>query len=262
MRKEVLKPVALALIALVCLATACKKEAKDNTNVTFGNRTDRTITLDLYAGAADYAGNTNMVERIVISPGENKIVPGTTFAKGVTYHMDWYSEDYYYNNWYNDDYPVTGQRVRIKPEPGNNTYYLDPGLKGTGRNAFLKGAGTETTWISIGAFLYSNTFGYTNEWNTLTPEERYRRITIRKGFDAEYVHKKADGSFVTDNLAFMVQQTEVPYIEFKDAAGQAAGNMTGGKLPTGTAPDYKSNSTDTVMALFPDNEYLFMMVRQ
>lgn len=262
MLKEVLKPSALLLLLTVTLAVACKKKADDNTDVTFVNRIDKALTLDFYTTAADYAGNTNLANRIVIDAGETKRLPGSTFAKGITYHMDWYSEDYYYNNWYNDDYPVTGQRVRIKPETGDNTYYLDPGLKGTGRNAFLKGAGTETTWISIGAFLYSNTFGYTNEWNTLTPEERYRRITIRKGFDAEYVHKKADGSFVTDNLAFMVQQTEVPYIEFKDAAGQAAGNMTGGKLPTGAAPDYKSNSTDTVMALFPDNEYLFMMVRQ
>lgn len=262
MRKESLKPLALLLMTLVCINSACKKEAKDNSEVTFSNRTDRTITLDIYPSESDYANYTNMTERVILSPGENKMIPGATFSQGTTYHMDWYSEDFYYNNWYNDNYPVTGTRVRIKPEPGNNTYYLDPGLKGNGRNAFLKGSGTETTWISIGAFLFSNTFGYTNEWNTLTPNERYRQITIKKGFDAEYIHKNAGGTLVTDNLSFMVQQTEVPYIEFKNAAGEAAGNMTGGKLPTGNAPDYKSNSIDTVMALFPDNEYLFMMVRQ
>lgn len=262
MCNKVFKPVALLLILAVLFVTGCKKEEKDNSDVTIVNRIDRPITLDLYASAADYAGNSNLQERIVIEPNENKILPGSTFAKSTTYYMDWYSEDYYNNNWYNDDYPVTGNRVRIQPEPGNNTYYLDPGLKGQGRNAFLKGSGTETTWISIGAFLYSGSFGYTNEWNTLTPNERYRTITIKKGFNAEYLHKDASGTLVTENLAFMVQQTEVPYIEFKNAAGQAAGNMTGGKLPTGTAPDYKSNSTDTLMALFPDNEYLFMMVRQ
>jgi hypothetical protein len=262
MRKEVLKPVALVFILLVSFAASCRKKANDNSDVTIVNRIDKTLTLDLYASAADYAGNNNLADRIVIAPLETKTLPGSTFAKGTTYYMDWYSEDYYYNNWYNDDYPVTGPRVRIQPEPGNNTYYLDPSLKGTGRNAFLKGAGTETTWISIGAFLYSGTFGYTNEWNTLTPNERYRQVTIKKGFEADYVHKNMAGTLVTDKLTFMVQQTEVPYIEFKDAAGQAAGNMTGGKLPTGVAPDYKSNSVDTVMALFPDNEYLFMMVRQ
>lgn len=262
MRKEVLQPIALVLILLVSFAAACKKKANDNSDVTIVNRIDKPLTLDLYSSAADYAANTNLFDRIVIAPAETKILPGSTFAKGITYYMDWYSEDYYYNNWYNDDYPLTGARVRIQPEPGNNTYYLDPALKGTGRNAFLKGAGTETTWISIGAFLYSGTFGYTNEWNTLTPNERYRQVTIKKGFEADYVHKDMAGTLVTDKLTFMVQQTEVPYIEFKDAAGQAAGNMTGGKLPTGVAPDYKSNSVDTVMALFPDNEYLFMMVRQ
>ncbi|HEY9178047.1 MAG TPA: hypothetical protein VIN07_10165 [Flavipsychrobacter sp.] len=262
MRNKVFKPVALLLLSVATFVTSCKKEAKDNSDVTIVNRIDRPITVDLYVSADDYANNSNLQERIVIEPNENKILPGGTFAKSTTYHMDWYSEDYYYNNWYNDDYPVTGNRVRIQPEPGSNTYYLDPGLKGQGRKAFLKGGGTETTWISIGAFLYSGTFGYTNEWNTLTPNERYRTITIKKGFNAEYLHKDATGTLVTENLRFMVQQTEVPYIEFKNAAGQAAGNMTGGKLPTGSAPDYYSSSIDTVMALFPDNEYLFMMVRK
>lgn len=262
MRKEVLQPVALIFILLAGMAASCKKKGNDYSDVSFVNRIDKTLTLDLYANAADYAGNVNLVDRIVIAPLETKKLPGSMFSDGITYYMDWYSEDYYYNNWYNDDYPVTGARVRIKPESGNNTYYLDPTQKGNGRNAFLKGAGTETTWISIGAFLYSGTFGYTNEWNTLTPNERYRQVTINKGFEADYVHKDMAGSLVTDKLTFMVQQTEVPYIEFKDAAGQAAGNMTGGKLPTGAAPDFKSSANDTVMALFPDNEYLFMMVRQ
>lgn len=262
MRKEVLKPVTLVLLIIASLVSACKKKEKDNTDVTFVNRIDKTITLDLYPSAQDYAGNTNMTERIILLPGENKVIPGSTFSKGKTYYMDWYSEDFYYNNWYNDDYPVTGLRVRIKPEPGNNTYYIDPSLRGNGRNAFLKGPGNSSDWISIGAFLYSSSFGYTNEWNTLTQNERYRRISISKGFTAEYQRRNAAGDIITENLSFMVQQTEVPYLEFKDAAGQGAGNMTGGKLPTGTAPDYKSNATDTLMALFPDNEYIFMMVRQ
>lgn len=262
MCNKVFKPLALLLVLALPFVTGCKKKTKDNTDVTFVNRTDKVITLDLYASADDYAANNNLEDRMVIEPQENKIIPGSKFAKGTTYYMDWYSEDYYYNNWYNDDYPVTGNRVRIRPEAGDNTYYIDPALKGQGRNAFLKGAGTSTTWISIGAFLYTNSFGYTNEWNTLTPNERYRAVTIKKGFEAEYLHKDASGNLITDNLAFMVQQTEVPYIEFKDISGVSAGNMTGGKLPTGTPPDYKSDSKDTIMALFPDNEYMFMMVRQ
>ena len=263
MRMNFLGPVALAVVLFAAMATGCKKDPKDNTPVTFANRIDRPLTLDIYSSEEDYASNTNRIEQITIPANSSKTLPGSMFTSGRTYYMDWYSDDYYYNNWYNDDYPVIGPpRVRISPEPGDNTYYLDPGYKGQARNAFLEGAGTESTWISIGAFLYSATFGYTNESNTLTPNELYRRVTIRKNFNAEYTRKDTTGNMVTENITFMVQQSEVPYIEFKDASGVAAGNMTGGKLPTGTPPDYKSNSADTVMALFPDNEYMFMMVRQ
>jgi len=92
--------------------------------------------------------------------------------------------------------------------------------------------------------------------------ERYRSVTIKKDFKAEHIRKNAAGTIITENFEFMVQQTEVPYIEFKTSDGQVAGNMTGGKLPVAAPPDYKSNSVDTIMALFPDNELIFMMVRQ
>lgn len=258
-----LLPVAPVLALLIAAATGCKKDPKDNTPVMFANRTDRTLTLDIYGSEADYAGNTNNIQQITIPANSNTTIPGSTFKSGQTYYMDWYSDDFYHNNWYNDDYPLTGSpRVRISPEPGNNSYYLEPGYKGQSRNAFLGGAGNETSWISVGAFLYSSTFGYTNESGTLTPNELYRRVTIHKNFKAEHVRKDNDGNLLTENISFMVHQSEVPYIEFKDAAGNTAGSMTGGKLPTGTPPDYASNSTDTVMALFPDNEYYFMMVKQ
>ncbi|MCB0697764.1 MAG: hypothetical protein KDC07_10390, partial [Chitinophagaceae bacterium] len=134
--------------------------------------------------------------------------------------------------------------------------------KGNGRKAFLKGSGTQTSWIAVGAYLYSSSIGYSNQWDVITVNERYRRITVKKDFTAEYTRKDADGNIQTSNLLFLVQQSEVPYIEFQNADGSIGGNMTGGKLPVSTVTDYSSNATDTVMALFPDNEYIFMMVRQ
>ena len=257
-----LRPLTLLLIMLSAIVTGCKKDPKDNSTVTIVNRIDRAITLDLYANAEDYATNSNLVDRIVVPANGNASLPGSTFISGNTYYMDWYSEDYYYNNWYNDDYPVTVERVRITPKAGANTYYLEPGYKGNARNAFLKGANTETTWIAIGAYLYSSTFGYSDKWNVIDMNERFRQVKVKKGFTAEYMRRDNDGHLVTENIPFMVQQSEVPYIEFKTGSGQAAGNMTGGKHPYATPPDYESNSIDTIMALFPDNEYIFLMVRQ
>lgn len=250
----------LATVSFTALQ-GCKKK-RDKKAVTIVNRLDMEITFDLYGSAEDYAGNSNLLQRIVIGAKENKVIPGDNFEEGATYYMDWYSADYYYNNWYNDNFPVTSdRRVRIKPEEGDNTYYLEPGYKGNGRNAFLRGSGTQSSWIAVGAYLYTPTAGYSDQWSNITPNERYRQVVINKNFMAEYTYRNNIGALVKDNMEFMVQQADVAYIEFKPANG-GTGSMVGGKLPVATPPDYKSNAIDTVMALFPDNEYYFMMVRQ
>lgn len=253
----------LLLTLMVIGAGSCKKKGIDKTITTIVNKIDQRITLDLYETAEAYGSNGTVKERFVIEPGQNLYIPGGTFEEGKVYYIDWYSEDYYHNNWYNDDYPVTGVgRVRISPEPTKNTYYLEPGYKGQARKAFIKGDGTETSWIAVGAYLYSSSKGYSNQWSVLSVDERYRQITIKKDFTATYMHKDGDGKLMTTSLPFMVQQSETPYIEFKNSVGGIAGNMIGGKSPAGTPPEYKTNSIDTVMALFPDNEYIFMMIRQ
>lgn len=254
---------AAVLLLMLCGTTwiGCKKE-NDKDAVTIVNRLDRAVTFDLYASKEDYAGSSNLLLRTEIAANKNLTIPGNTFKAGGTYYMDWYSEDYYHNNWYNDDYPVIGERVRIAPKAGANTYYLEPGYKGNSRIAFLAGGGTTTSWIAIGAYLYSASTGYSDRWNLIPVNERYRQITINKDFTANYMRRNEAGAITTENLAFMVHQASVPYIEFKTIDGISAGSMTGGKLPTAPAPDYASNSVDTVLALFPDNDVFFLMVRQ
>lgn len=260
MRKNSLILAALMMVLLG--GYGCKKKELDKTIVTIVNRLDVPVTLDLYASEEDYHKSSNIIDRLTIDANQNLSLPGDLFDDGKTYYMDWYSSDYYYNNWYNDDYPVIGERVRIAPVEANNTYYLEPEYKGNARNTYLEGDGLQTTWIAVGAYLYTSGSGYYNEWNTISDNERYRRVTIHKGFTADYSRRDNDGNIITQVIPFMVQQSEDPYLEFKTADGLAAGNMLGGKLPVSNMPDYRSASQDTVMALFPDNEYLFMMVRQ
>lgn len=255
--------IVLSLMALASITSGCKKEGIDNTTVTIVNRLNVPVTVDFYATESDYENNSNLYNRVSIEANDNLSLPGSTFEEGQTYYMDWYSADYYYNNWFNDDYPVTGARVSIKPEPSNNTYYLEPGYNGLARKTFLRGNGTETKWIAIGAYLFSDVNGYTNEWDNITVNERYRQITLHKGFIADYISKDATGAIVTQNLEFMVHETQDAYIEFKGSnSDMSAGNMLGGKLPGGIPPEYKSSATDTVMALFPGNDHLYMMIRQ
>lgn len=255
-------PIALLIVLCMTGIQGCKKKSDDSFTVTIVNRLDKDVTLDMYGNAEDYASNSNPLGRHIIKGNGTLMLPGNDFKTGATYYMDWYTEDYYYNNWFNDDYPITESRVRIAPKAGNSTYYLEPGYKGNNRISFLKGAGTETGWIAVGAYLYTGSTGYSNQWDVISTNERYRQITVKKNFTANYTHKDADGKLITDDLTFLVQTSEVPYIEFQTKDGGIGGNMTGGKLPVSTADGYASNSVDTVMALFPDNEFIFMMVRQ
>lgn len=250
-----------ALLAFTAI-TGCKKSGKDNTEVTFVNNLDQGVTLDIFASEDDYANNNNVQLRKVIGPNDKATLPGNTFTDDKVYFMDWYTSDYNYSNWSNENSPSNGHGVRITPKPGDNTYYMDQSVKGQSRNAFLKGDGTETKWIAIGAYLFSSSTGYSDQWPNLSNNDRYREIVVKKNFTAAYSHKNTDGNIVADNIDFFVHQADVPYIEFKDANENTIGNMTGGKLPTAAPPAYQSNALDTVTALFPDNEYIFMMVRQ
>lgn len=261
-KMRIQKTLALSLLVLTVILSGCKKEELDITSITIVNRLDVPVTLDLYASESDYTGNTNLIERYVIAANDNLKIPENAYEEGKTYFMDWYSEDYYYNNWYNDNFPVVDVRVKITPEYGDNTYYLEPGYRGQARKTFLRGDATETKWIAIGAYLFSNVDGYTNEWNSIGTNERYKQVTVNKDFVADYSYKDETGAIQSKKLEFMVHQTEDAYIEFMTGDGMSGGNMLGGKLPGGTPPDYSSSATDTVMALFPGNDHLYMMIRQ
>ncbi|MEZ5018360.1 MAG: hypothetical protein R2800_14970 [Flavipsychrobacter sp.] len=254
------RTVVATMMVVVALAAGCKKKDIDNSEVTFINRLDKPITLDIYSSFDAYSkGGTPLLRKSMLGK-ETTYLPGNTFPAGSTYYMDWYSDDFYNNNWYNDKFE-TNKVTELKPEPGNNTYYMDPRLYGDARKAFLNNTDAATRWIAIGAYLYASG-AYTDQWSSLTPNERTKEITITRGFKANYKYRNANGQEQTAIYDFMVHQTATPYIEFKDGSGNSAGNMTGGKLPTATPPDYVSNNTDTLMALLPGNDYLFMMVKQ
>lgn len=253
----------LASILLISTQLAgCKKSGVDKSTVSFTNQLDEEVTLYIYGSKADYGSNSNPIHKTSIPAGDVGRFPGDDFVNGRTYYMDWFTSDYYYHNWYNDDFPVYGNRVRFSPEDGNNTYYIQKSLKGDNRKTFLNGESASTTWIAIGAFLYSNSIGYSNQWNTLTDNERFKKVTINKDGSADYTFRDNSGTIINQELPLMIHESKTAFIEFKDSEGNTLGNMTGGKLPTSTQPNYASNSTDTVMALFPDNEYIFMMLKQ
>lgn len=250
-------------VAVVIFGSSCKKEKNENRDVTFANQLSEKVTLDIYSSEKDYAANGNVVLRKVLPAGENTIIPGSTFADGATYYMDWYSDDYYYHNWFNDALPAnTNSQVAFKPEPGNNTYYMQPMASGNARKTFLPGESVSSKWTAVNVYLYSKNTGYVSYWQQLTSQERFREITVNKDFKGTYRHQDSSGSILTETMDFMVHNSKEAYIEFRDVNKQILGSAVAGRLPSEDGTEYISSSTDSVMIQFPDKEsFYFLMTK-
>jgi hypothetical protein len=251
----------LTILLFVMTAGSCKKEDKDNTDVTFTNNLSEKVTLDIYASEEDYASGNNRLLRKTLNAQENTVLPGNTFKTGQTYYMDWYSDKYYYHNWFNDNYPVGKSKVMFKPVPGNNTYYFNHESSGGARAVFLQDNKTSSRWTAVTAFTHSSSTGYIDYWSQLSADERYREVTVNKNFKVLYSHKDNTGKLLNDEISFMVHNTKEPYIEMMDASSQSAGSLILGSLPSADGSEHISESQDSLMALFPDSDFYFLMVR-
>lgn len=249
------------LLAALVL-TGCKKE-RDETDVTYGNNTPDAITLNIYPNMNAYGSGDNISYSAQI-PGLDKVViPGKTFAQGLTYYAEWYSKDFLYNNWFNDKYPGGAGRVAITPRVGANSYIASGSDKNYNRKVFLNGDSvTATSWVAVDAYQYSAVTGYVSVWYGLENWERKQDITVRKNFTASYSYKDEYGNDKAMDMEFRVLNAPHSFIEFFNDGGTNLGSMTGGILPTAPAPDYASKSVDTIMALLPGSELKFMMVKQ
>ncbi len=251
------------IVALLCAAAiaSCKKSTNDNTDVTIVNRVDKSVTVSIYPTMDDYNNATNAVVRKVVGANANEVISGNMFTPGKTYYMDWHTDSYYQTNWFNDKYPQSGAQVAITPVAGNNTYYTEPSFTGNARTVYLSKSASSTKWHAVNAYMYSQSTGYVSFWSNLSVNERYHEVTIHKNFIADYNHKNSSGTTLTDYLPFKVMRTDEAFIEFKASGDSSLGQMVSGTLPTAPPPSYRSNSKDTVMALLPNSDYYFMMVK-
>lgn len=250
---------AVALLAVISLG-GCKKDEQEE--LTFVNRANEEITFDVYGSMDAYSKGQSPVLRKVLPPNDKLLLPASTLNDGSTYYIDWYNEDNTLNNWYNDAYPNDVTTVAFTPKAGNHTYYTSDATTGPGKNIFLNGNGTATTWLAIDAYQFSNNTGFVSVWGQVPDSERYHTVTVNKDFTLQHEYKTASGSFNTQNLVFKVHNAPVGYIELYDANGSNLGYMITGRSPHSTPPDYTSSSTDSLLAMLPNSEIQFLMVKQ
>jgi hypothetical protein len=247
---------------ILLLATGCRKDGKDLSEVTFTNQIGETVVLDIYPTLGDYSNNTNPIVKMVVPAYSNLVLKGSTFKPGQNYYMDWYSPNHYYSNWYNDKYKNDISYVTIEPTNGNNTYYMTPTFLGTKQAVFLDTFETKTNWKAVDVYQYSAATGYVSVWNLTSLNDQYKEITINKNFTASYTYKDEYGHLKNEMLDFKVHESKDAYIEFMDATNNSLGSMLAGRIPTGTPPEYRSESVDTVLALLPHSEIYYLMVKQ
>ncbi|MBS1771329.1 MAG: hypothetical protein JST82_00625 [Bacteroidetes bacterium] len=256
-----MKKTIVIVLSLLVVLGSCKKKSSDAPRVSFNNRLDKQVTLSVYASMTDYANGTNAVLRKSVKAGEIASFEDVKFTAGKTYYMDWFTDDFYRNNWYNDAYPEPGTRVAFTPATGDNSYYLDPSFAGNSRMVFLADNDVSSSWHAINAYMYSASTGYVSFWSSLSESDRFKQVKVYKGFNADFNYKDATGKLANSSLNFKVQHSQNGYIEFMGADGKSLGYMMSGMLPTGAAPDYYSAAKDTVMALLPNSDYYYMMIR-
>jgi hypothetical protein len=260
----IFKSVFLSFFVLSAIFSSCKKKKDDNNRVTFTNQINERINLVFYTSAQDYATNTNPHLEYTLAANERHIFEEKSFKAGSEYYIDWYSNDFRYNNWYNDLYnSSTAPYARIVPTPGNNTYYTNASYLSDNRAVFLDNNKTNTKWKAIDYYGYSLQTGYVSLWNSLKEHEKFREVIVNKNFKANYTYKNAQGEIKSREIDFKVHHTSQAYIEFFASSEISLGHMISGKLPSGQAPNYYSESKDSVLALLPDApESYFLMVRQ
>ncbi|RYD55800.1 MAG: hypothetical protein EOP56_14650 [Sphingobacteriales bacterium] len=248
------------------LLSACGKDGADDTEVTFVNRIGEPVTLNVYGSIDDYKNNSNVYLTQTIAASDKIIVGEGKLKPGQTYFMDWYTENYTINNWFNErfnDANAERDYAQIKPTPGNSTYFTDPLYKGLARGVYLENTKSQTEWNAVDYYAESAALGFESKWSTLPEYKKYKKIIVRKDFIAEYEYKDSLGSIQKALLPFKVHHADDAYIEFfDDITGRSLGQMTSGRLPSGTRPDYRSLSRDSVLALLPDLDFKFLMVKQ
>lgn len=251
---------------IVCLLfSGCRKDGKDKTEVTFVNRINQVVTLNIYSSLEDYKNSTNAYIRQTIPASDKLIIGGNTLKSGQTYFMDWYTDNYTHNNWFNDRYNdnnLDKDYVVIQPVPGNNTYYTDELFKGDARLVYLENTKSQTSWRAVNYYAESAQ-GFESKWDNLPEYQKYKKVVVRKDFIAEYEYKDSVGNIQKMLLPFKVHHIDVAYIElYDDLTNKVLGQMTSGRLPGSGNSDYKSSSKDSVLALLPGLDYKFLMVRE
>jgi hypothetical protein len=215
-----MKQVNSFLALLLVLLSACHSDEKESSGYLLeflhsptvsGPPTSYTpINFSIYKTQPDYFNNTNAVVTGKTDPSTGTyFIPADKLEKGTLYAIDWYSDDYTISNWaptektgayltpsifaYTDNDPTFGF-----PYIGN--YATDGGA----REVFLNGNDNETHWTAIGALRAGSSV-----WESLTENEKYIHLTLKKDKKGIYIEKDESGQENTTSFYFIPEKETI-----------------------------------------------------
>jgi hypothetical protein len=205
------------------------------------------MNFSIYKTKNDYTNNVNaFITGKTDAATGTYFIPADQLERNTTYYIDWYSDDFEINNW---AFTVFGSP--LTPHEFIYTDY-DPALsftvvgsnkasdQGT-RKVFLNGNDAETQWEAIGA-----TSSGSDIWNSLTDNEKYIRITLKKDGTGTYIEKNESGQDVIKPFVFIPKSQITMQTEKSETVGTIS----------------LTDLTDRVTVVTPNRSYTYILKRE
>ncbi|RYZ55774.1 MAG: hypothetical protein EOP49_02140 [Sphingobacteriales bacterium] len=209
----------LSLCFACFLLAGCKKE--ENSTPTerydFVNYTGKLLTMDFYKTRSDYNLGQKLLKRILVDSAAS-----IDLEPGVTYYLDWYSEDYLTSNWQNGK--TEGETLppyKFETESGVNVLNvsLPPDREDFSYNRvlLLSGSKSQQTWRANGFY---PDFGTSDVWDQMPVWQKELTFTFKKDFSVECSYRDSTGkTFVAKSTMkihynrFRIQLTNDDYLK-------------------------------------------------
>lgn len=215
------------IFLLSVLALACSKEKDAIYHGKIKNSISMPVVLKLYGTSEDYANETNALASATIPAHGFWQVPDN-FDGGQNLYLDWYSEDYAYTNWGGDP-SFNVANITTDMDPVMTIGYQE----NLARAICLNNTKTSTEWEAYDVV--------SGDWQWLSDNERYKRITFRKDRTGVYQYKNAQGEIRSMDFTFTMNSFSSPYIYI-----QFPNDQTGGSYAIVPSTDGFGYSTDTI----------------
>ncbi len=222
----------VTIAGLMCIYfSGCEKAEEGTYHGVVRNSIPQNVRLSFYENEADYLKGTNPMYSTTITPNGEWEIP-SEMEGGKKVYVDWYSEDYRYTNWAGGSISRFGSNNNVTFNVPNISPEMNPAMTLAGSPTYsrivcLDKDKDSTSWHAVDA----GWGGTSSTWDQLTPEEKYKRFTLRKNLTGRYSYKKSSGEIVHLEFTYQFQNISQDMVRFTMVYNSGGGSATGMSSP-------------------------------